>query len=62
MVMKNDKCRRVFGEFRFFIKHKPFRVVEADKNIGAVIISENLEEELAFKSLNNTSSYTGDLT
>jgi hypothetical protein len=42
---------------RYFIKHKPFRVLEADKNIGAVIMSETLEIELASKVLNDTKTY-----
>jgi hypothetical protein len=52
IVNKVNLSRDQFYALKFFIKHK------ADKNIGAVIISENLEKELAFKSLNNTSSFT----
>jgi len=46
-----------FNALKFFIKHKPFRVLEADKNIGAVLISEKLEIELALKSLNDSTTY-----
>lgn len=49
--------RDQFYALNFFIKHKPFRVLEADKNIGAVILSEELENFLALNSLDDATTY-----
>jgi len=43
-----------FLALEYFIKHKPFRVLEADRNIGAIIIFEAAEEELALGVLNDS--------
>jgi len=41
----------------FFTKNKPFIILEADKNIGACIISKELETTIALDSLKDTSTY-----
>ena len=40
-----------------FLKEKPFRVVNLDKNVGTGIISEELYDELVFESLNEPETY-----
>ena len=40
-----------------FIYEKPFKVVELDKNVGSGIISNELYDELALSSLENTNVY-----
>ncbi|CAF1102253.1 unnamed protein product, partial [Brachionus calyciflorus] len=42
----------------YFIKNKPFVVLEADKNVGCCIISRELEVNLALEHLNDSSIYT----
>lgn len=42
---------------KFFKRHKPFKVVELDKNIGSAIISNDLFFELGMKCLNNSDTY-----
>ena len=36
-----------------FLEKKPFKVIDSDKNVGPVIISHSLYEELCLKSLNS---------
>ena len=40
-----------------FNKLKPFKVVEADKNVGSVILSNNLYDRLSFDSLSDITVY-----
>jgi len=40
-----------------FSKHKPFKIVECDKNIGSAIISHELYNTLVSDNLSNTSIY-----
>ncbi|CAF1085156.1 unnamed protein product, partial [Brachionus calyciflorus] len=41
----------------FFIKHKPFVVLESDKNVGACLITQPLCNSLALDCLSDTSIY-----
>ena len=47
-----------FSALKYFIRHKPFRVLEADKNIGAVIMTDSTENELALDTLNDSNTYS----
>ena len=47
-----------FSALKYFIRHRPFRVLEADKNIGAVIMSDTTENELALNTLNDVNTYS----
>ena len=41
-----------------YVKQKPFKVVELDKNIGSSIISNELYEKLASDILEDVNTYT----
>ena len=57
LVNQVNLSKNQFSALKYFIKHKPFRVLEADKNIGAVIMSELVENQLADDILADTSTY-----
>jgi hypothetical protein len=40
-----------------FVKEKPFKIVELDKNVGSGIISNDLNNELTLRSLNDKDTY-----
>ena len=41
-----------------FIKEKPFKILDTDKNVGSAIISNDLYDQLAFNHLNDKSIYS----
>jgi hypothetical protein len=40
-----------------FLKEKPFKIVELDKNVGSGIISNDLNEEITLNSLRDVNTY-----
>jgi hypothetical protein len=40
-----------------FVKEKPFKIVELDKNVGSGIISNELNEEITLNSLRDVNTY-----
>lgn len=46
-----------YSALNYFIKNRPFLVLEADKNIGVCIISKELENRISLDTLNDTSVY-----
>ena len=42
---------------RKFVKEKPFKIVELDKNVGSGIISNELNEEITLNSLSDKNTY-----
>ena len=40
-----------------FLRSKPFSIIEADKNVGACIISNELKDRLTLDSLNDSNTY-----
>jgi hypothetical protein len=51
--LNNNDLKKIYE----YSKTKPFKIAECDKNIGAVIIPNNLYKELALESLSNTKLY-----
>ena len=39
--------KKQINSIKYFSKHKPFKIVELDKNIGSAIISNELYDSLA---------------
>jgi hypothetical protein len=58
VINQVNLSKNQFSALKYFIKHRPFRVLEADKNIGAVILSETVENQLADEALSDTFTYT----
>ncbi len=52
--LNNDEIKYLFE----FIKTKPFKVIDTDKNVGLAIISNDLYDSLVFSHLNNSNTYT----
>ena len=45
-------------DIKWFLKNKPFSVIQADKNIGLVIISNDLVDSLSIAHLSDITTYT----
>ena len=45
-------------DIKWFLKNKPFSVIQADKNIGLVIISNDLVDSLSIAHLSDNTTYT----
>ena len=52
--LSNDEISFLFK----FIKEKPFKIVELDKNVGVGIINNNLYDSLCLELLSNSDNYT----
>ena len=46
-----------FLQIKKFIKNKPFKIVQCDKNVGFGVISHSIYNELCFKHLNNPNNF-----
>ena len=49
--LKTNITKDEYFVFTRFLKNKPFKLVECDKNIGTAIISHQLYKELCLKNL-----------
>ena len=59
-VSKVGKINLTLEEFNFFkkyVKEKPFKVIDCDKNVGLCIIDNKVYDEFVLEQLNNTTNY-----
>jgi hypothetical protein len=54
---KNNLSAFQISALRLFSRHKQFKIVEADKNIGIVILTHNTYNELASEHLSDRNIY-----
>ena len=46
-----------FNFFKKYVKEKPFKVIDCDKNVGLCIIDNKVYDEFVLEQLNNTTNY-----
>jgi len=56
-INKNNITMDEYKALKFFIKNKPFKVTDCDKNVGIAIISTENYNNLIFLHLNNTDNF-----
>ena len=56
--VKNNLSETETNSLFKFLKKKPFKVIDADKNVGLAIISNELHDNLVLNHLNNCETYS----
>ena len=53
----NNISKEEFLQIKGFIKEKPFKIVQCDKNVGFAIISNELYDKLCLSHLNDSNNF-----
>ena len=55
--MVSNLNQNQINKIKHFLKHKPFKILQCDKNVGSILINKTDELELATKHLNSLETY-----
>ena len=55
--INNNISLEEYNTLKIFLKNKPFKITECDKNIGVAIVSNQVYEELSFIHLDNKENF-----